>query len=229
MKNYEAKSVHNFSALLEQGKLKDFLLEQGQKLGYPFFVYANGECGKNLMTDDAQSEAYLKEYRLNHLQNAGDEKQRLFLDNKTLQEVRAEISSHRKLSEEGECILALYGAAKDLLGYLGYAKQLQMSSFQIIVERDCYRLLEMCAFGDLSVTHEVYLVQNGSRYLLSNYLRDYALSAEAELELVKRKDFELWNFYTQSGDFKPETYAYLRKVAEQDEKIALWLKGGDVY
>ena len=227
MKNYEA----DVSVLT--GQFLNYLNVCGQKLGYPFFVYANGECGKNFVADNPEVKTCLKVYRLcsgeDEAGNCCDLTEALQNKEEALQEIRTLILSQKQLSEKQECLLVLCGSLKDVRLYLGYAKQLQMSAFQIIVERDCYRLLEMCAFGDLSVTHEVYLVQNGSRYLLSNYLRDYALSAEAELELVKRKDFELWNFYTQSGDFKPETYAYLRKVAEQDEKIALWLKGGDVY
>ena len=230
MKNYENQSVSDISALLEQRNLKDFLLEQGLKFGYPFFVFANGKCAANLVLDDEQSPLCLKVYRLSYLRNEGEKMQQI-LQNKEaiMQDIRAEIQAQHNLSEEQECLLVRFGTMKDLRGYLVYAKQLQMPAFQIIIEKDSYSFLQVCAFGDLTVNQEICLVQTASRYLLSNYLREYILSLEAERELVNRKDFELWDFYTQRGDFRGETYTYLRQLAKQEEKIALWLKGCDVY
>lgn len=229
MKNYENQSVPDIGALLEQGNFKDFLLEQGRKLGYPFFVFANGKCAANLVLDDERSPICFKVYRLSYLQKEGEKMQQILQNKEALmQDIRAEIQAQHSLSEEQECVLVGLGTLKDLRGYLVYAKQLQMPAFQIIIEKDSYSFLQVCAFGDLTVNQEICLVQKASRYLLSNYLREYILSLEAERELVNRKDFELWDFYTQRGDFSGEAYTYLRQLAEHDEKIALWLKGCDV-
>ena len=233
MKNYEAKSVHNFSALLEQGKLKDFLLVQGQKLGYPFFVYANGECGKNFVADNPEVKTCLKVYRLcsgeDEAGNCCDLAEALQNKEEALQEIRSLILSQKQLSEKQECLLVLCGSLKDVRLYLSYAKQLTMSAFQILVKRDCFPLLEMCIYGGLTVEQDIYLVQHGSRYLLSHYVKDYNLKPQVEIELVNRYDFELWDFYTENGDFYPSTYDYMRKLAEKDEQVRSWLRGVYVY
>lgn len=233
MKNYEAKSVHNFSALLEQGKLKDFLLEQGQKLGYPFFVYDNGECGKNFVADNPEVKTCLKVYRLcsgeDEVGNCCDLMEALQNKEEALQEIRTLILSQKQLSEKQECLLVLCGSLKDVRLYLSYAKQLTMSAFQILVKRDCFPLLEMCIYGGLTVEQDIYLVQHGSRYLLSHYVKDYNLKPQVEIELVNRYDFELWDFYTENGDFYPSTYDYMRKLAEKNEQVRSWLRGVYVY
>ena len=104
-----------------------------------------------------------------------------------------------------------------------------MSAFQILVKRDCFPLLEMCIYGGLTVEQDIYLVQHGSRYLLSHYVKDYNLKPQVEIELVNRYDFELWDFYTENGDFYPSTYDYMRKLAEKNEQVRSWLRGMYVY
>ena len=233
MKNYEAKIEQNLSSLFGDKKFVDFCKEQGQKLGYPFFVYDNGECGKNFVADNPQVKTCLKVYRLCSMEdeagNCCDLTEALRNKEEALQEIRTLILSQKKLSEKQECILVLCGSLMDVRVYLCYVKQLTMSAFQILVKRDSFPLLEMCIYGGLTVEQDIYLVQHGSRYLLSHYVKDYNLKPQVEIELVNRYDFELWDFYTENGDFCPSTYDYLRKLAEKDEQVRSWLRGMCVY
>ncbi len=233
MENYESKIEQNLSSLFGDKKVMEFLSEQGQKLGYPFFVYDNGECGKNFVADNQQNLACLKIYRSCFAGGDaglyGELSESLQDKEKVWQEVRTLISSKKELSEKQECVLALCGSWKEMRLYLKYAKYFKMSAFKIIVERDSFQLLETCLFWGITDEQDIYLVRNGSKYLLSHYVKDYKLRLQAEIELVNRHDLELWGFYTKNGDFSSGAYTYMRKLAENDEEIALWLKGVYIY
>lgn len=233
MENYESKIEQNLGSLFENQKFMDFWKEQGQKLGYPFFVYDNGECGKNFVADNPQHQACLKIYRPCATEADASVYCDLteMLQNKevVLQEIRTLIIERKELSEQQECMLTFCGLLTDVRAYLSYAKHLTMSAFKILVERDSFQLLEACLYSGLTLGQEIYLVRNGSRYLLSHYVEDYKLKPQIEIELVNRYDFELLSFYIKNGNFCKETGDYMRKLAETNEQVRLWLNKVCIY
>ena len=219
MGNYEA----DVSVLT--GQFLNYLNVCGQKLGYPFMLYSNGECGKKLVSSDGKHNAVAKvlhpfqldcgiEMPLNSELPFGmafdiptDEDERKLCD------IYNRILRKETLSEQQECLLCRFGTG-DAISQYDYAGELCLSAFTELVKRDDFLLFNTAYLCNISLRgfwteyqenslyeiKEVYLARNASKDFVFNYLRTgsrMSFTPKFKEEVQKRTDLhsDEVNFY----------------------------------
>ncbi len=218
------------------------LNDYGNKFDYPFVVLIDGQCCNSVealndnvhvgmkvlrpFNDNAKFEG--GKYTENNLKNQ-------------LIDIYVRILNEQSLSETQQVLLCKYGKG-DMIEWYNYDEELSLAAFQELIKRNDYNLFSgaylqnemLCGFGcdtDKNFLYDAkqfYLVQNASSFFLKRYLMDEDVyiyfSEQAEIELVKRRDLEMWTSYVQihARCFGDKANALIESMAVGDDKIKAW-------